>query len=166
MKVIFLDIDGVLVTRSFWKQLELEDKNWLQKARDGDHHHLFDPSCVANLNQLIEETGAKIVVSSTWRWLGKEKLIEIFKRRNVFGDIIGITTLERKQEDSLVYSGECRGLQIQEYIEEHKDDIENYVIIDDDSDMLDSQLDNFVNTKFDTGFNAIALEQALEILKK
>jgi hypothetical protein len=161
MKVIFLDIDGVLVTGDYWKQLELENKT----ARDEDHHHLFSPSCVANLEKLIEETDAKIIVSSTWRWLGEDKLIEIFKRRGVTGDIIGITSLERMKENG-IYSGESRGRQIQEYIEENKDDIENYVIIDDDSDMLDSQLDNFVHTTFDSGFNTIALEQALEILKK
>lgn len=161
MKVIFLDINGVLVTRSFWNQLKLENK----KARGDDHYHLFDPTCVRNLEKLIEETGAKLVISSTWRYIGILKLRNLFKDRKISGEIIGLTTTERFEDSSSIYSGESRGRQIQEYLDTHPE-IENYVIIDDDADMMDCQLENFVNTKFDTGFNDEAFEKALKILKK
>lgn len=53
MKVVFLDIDGVLNTlRSMTAQ---------KKSRP------FDREAVAALNRLLRETGARIVVSSTWR---------------------------------------------------------------------------------------------------
>lgn len=161
MKVIFLDIDGVLVNRHFWFKLQAQNK----KPRDEEHTHLFDPVCISNLNELVEKTGAKIVISSTWRYLGIDRLREIFKRRNMLGDIIGLTTIERFEDVSSIYSGESRGRQIQEYLDTHPE-IENYVIIDDDSDMLESQMNNFVHTTFDHGFLKAHLDDAIKILNK
>jgi len=47
MKVIFLDIDGVLTTAN---------KKWT-----------FDENCVKHLVDIINETDAYIVISSSWR---------------------------------------------------------------------------------------------------
>jgi hypothetical protein len=55
-KYIFLDIDGVLNTRKSIELPMLDDKN-----------HRFDPACVEALNNIIEETDAKIVITSSWR---------------------------------------------------------------------------------------------------
>jgi hypothetical protein len=161
MKVIFLDIDGVLVTR---KHMLFLAESGYEKMVDANNDEKFDPICVANLGKLIEETGAKIVVSSTWRYMGVGPLQKIFRDRKVSGEIIGLTTIERFEDDSKIYAGECRGRQIQEYLEDHPE-IENYVIIDDDSDMMECQLDNFVHTKFEDGFIDSALEKAIKILK-
>ena len=50
MKIIFLDIDGVL-------------------NQTGNAASLpFDPNCVMYLNHVIKETGAHIVISSAWRY--------------------------------------------------------------------------------------------------
>lgn len=43
-----------------------------------------------------------------------------------------------------------RGYEIQEYLDEHSN-ISNYVIIDDDSDMLEYQMTNFLQTDFRIG---------------
>jgi hypothetical protein len=55
IKVIFLDIDGVLVSHNSLKQ----HRPLLSKA---------DPACVDVLNALIKWTGAQIVISSSWRY--------------------------------------------------------------------------------------------------
>jgi len=52
MKVIFLDIDGVV--------------NQGYKPLKGGFDYAT-PECVAQLNRIIEETGAHIVISSSWR---------------------------------------------------------------------------------------------------
>jgi len=49
--ILFLDIDGVLITRD----------------EDGDLEEFFNPKCVRILNLILERTGAEIVISSDWR---------------------------------------------------------------------------------------------------
>lgn len=58
MKVIFLDIDGVLNCRTTTTRI----------AYNGfDGFVGIDPALVKNLNKLVEATKAEIVLSSTWR---------------------------------------------------------------------------------------------------
>ena len=58
MKVIFLDIDGVLMTEN-----HLLDLNALGKPMSIKGSHIFDPACVENLTRIINATDAKIVLS-------------------------------------------------------------------------------------------------------
>ena len=60
MKIVFLDIDGVLKTkqglrRAYARHGKLIPDSW-------------DEGAVRNLNKLTEEAGAKIVLTSTWRY--------------------------------------------------------------------------------------------------
>lgn len=55
MKIIFLDIDGVL--------------NVNFNGRD-KYGRIFHPNFVDNLRDIINRTGAKIVISSTWKMSG------------------------------------------------------------------------------------------------
>ena len=59
MKIIFLDIDGVLCTA---KSVGL-----LKTNIDGRLAKQFDPDCVVRLNHITDATGAQIVISSSWR---------------------------------------------------------------------------------------------------
>lgn len=58
MKVIFLDIDGVL-----------NSNDWYVKTRGvgGYNGGDIDPECIELINDLIDATGAKIIMSSSWR---------------------------------------------------------------------------------------------------
>lgn len=59
---------------------------------------------------------------------------------------------------------ECQvGVEIAEYLTEHSD-ITNYVILDDDSDMLLEQKDHFIRTDPYLGINEDDVEQAIKIL--
>ncbi|MFA5068205.1 MAG: HAD domain-containing protein [Candidatus Izemoplasmatales bacterium] len=134
MKIIFLDIDGVL--------------NVYCQGRDQYgctfHKHFED-----NLRYIIEQTGAKIVISSTWRMDGLQKMQQMWKDRKLAGEIIGITpTVADIVEKGTFefYDQVERGHEIQQWIDEHIDQVENYCIIDDDNDMLQSQRNNFVRT--------------------
>lgn len=132
IKVIFLDIDGVL--------------NVIPQGRDkhgpGFHTHL-----VANLKHIVDETGAKIVISSTWRSGGLRELLDMWEHRKLPGQVIGITPFHASGEiQERYYEPDAgRGYEIQEYLEDHND-ILSYVIIDDDNDMLMHQQKNFVLT--------------------
>ena len=84
MKVIFLDIDGVLNTGWWYTQM---DKN-TPKDKYG---YAFDPNSVANLKKIIDETGADIVISSSWKSFGLSELEEMWQDRGLPGKLIGIT---------------------------------------------------------------------------
>lgn len=87
MKVIFLDIDGVLVNFTSMKlpRLTLD-------GQDFSTHRFYQPAVVA-LNRIVRETGAKIVISSSWRG-GRDsipKLQRILDANGVIGEIVGVT---------------------------------------------------------------------------
>lgn len=58
-----------------------------------------------------------------------------------------------------------RGVEIKQYLDEHQE-IENYVILDDDSDMLLSQKDHFIKTDSESGISEEDVKRAIEILNK
>jgi hypothetical protein len=127
MKVIFLDIDGVL------NVIPQEHDKW------GAHFHKH---FVDNLKRIIDVTGAKIVITSTWRMgNGLPGMIEMWKERELPGEVVGVTPNFMWKTGSTLQ----RGKEIDAYLEENPE-ITNYVIIDDDSDMEPHQLENFVMT--------------------
>ena len=141
MKIIFLDFDGVLDRFD-------EPESFLR----------LSPSCVENLNCLIDRCNAEIVISSTWRILHpilelKQILINAgFKSPD---KIIGKTK----------HLGKRRGKEIQEWLETCEYKIESFVIIDDDSDM-EPFLDKLVETDFNVGLTMNDVEKAIDILNK
>ena len=70
-KYLFLDIDGVL-NHDEW----FESENY-KKHQENWKKSMFDPECVARVNKILEATGAKLVVSSSWRSMSDLK--EIFE---------------------------------------------------------------------------------------
>lgn len=162
MLVIFLDIDGVL--------------NVYCEGRD-EFGCTFHEHFVENLRWIIEQTGAKIVISSTWKMSGLEFLKEMWIKRNLPGEIIDITP----NVVDVIERGTCefydlvdRGHEIQQWLNDNK--VDNYCIIDDDTDMLPIQMNNFVRTSnnkdhedcVDIGYGLTrkCAEKIVEILNK
>lgn len=93
------------------------------------------------LDSVCHNTGAKIVLSATmrndftieeWNKLFNECLnLEHIK-------VIGIT--EHDKEDRI------RGYEVQAWLDEHKDEVEDWVALDDDHDFLKTQFSNFFPT--------------------
>lgn len=117
--IIFLDIDGVLVTYDVLK---------------GKDRERFDPKCVAVFNEFLKEIDdVKIIISSTWRRIHSiEELQEIFKRNKVNATPSGVTPcLEKMQAWSSVYTTVKRSEEILTWIR-----MNNYegpwIAIDDD----------------------------------
>lgn len=130
MKIIFLDFDGVVSTY---------EKRW----------HL-DPAKLTLVNTIVWQTGARIVVTSSWK-VGSRKADD-FKEQLLGSFLVDDKTNEAfKQFVKNIYDitdskGPDRGSEIQRWLDANQKDVENYVILDDDSDMLDGQLFNFVQT--------------------
>lgn len=117
-KIIFLDIDGVL--------------NVIPQGRD-EYGDIYHPEFVENLRWIIEQTGAEIVLSTSGRF--DDDMLEKWFVRDYPGKIVGITP----------HIAICqRGKEIQKWLDENP--VDTYCIIDDDTDMLPSQMNNFVKT--------------------
>lgn len=149
-KILFLDIDGVLNHDTWFNSIAYKSHEQSWKVS------MFDPECVKRVNTILEKTGAKLVISSSWR--GMEDLKDIFAG-------VGLPTeFDKTPYASIVYNLDpfdrdndsplwWRGSEIKWYLE-HNYPNAKYCILDDDVDMLDEQLPYFVNTVGDSIYQA------------
>lgn len=115
-RIIFLDFDGVLATDSYDDVLLAGG----ERLRDCFGRR-FDPSCVASLRDVIESTGADIVITSSWRlYLNPLAMRLMWKFRRMPGAVKGYTP--RILEN--------RGMEISKWLSRHQD-VASYVILDD-----------------------------------
>ncbi len=173
-RLIFLDIDGIL-------NHEESNKAGRSKYDFTNEYQHFDPVSKQLLNTLIDKTSADIVISSTWRLKGLERMQEIWGLESMSGAIVGITP----RFTIPGYGSAPRGSEIESYLKNigfhhcnwskdnqrvimDKSGIENYIIIDDDSDMLYGQRNHFVHVlpspRNQSGFNQRYYDIALEKL--
>lgn len=149
IKICFLDIDGVLNSQQSMMS---------QNVKGVCDYEGLDRTGLGLLRKLVELTGAKIVISSTWRHDGHEPIAGAFEACGWRGiiihkTIIGITP----------FLSTNRGGEIDDWLSTHPE-CTNYVIIDDDADMLDSQKDHFVHTDGVLGFTLYDMVKAMDIL--
>ena len=160
-KIVFLDIDGVLASDQY-----------LSKGKG-----FIDPEKCKLLNEL-NDIGAEVVISSSWGYdngLTEKSL----KGCGLTLPIIGYT--EHFYSDWM-----CRGNEIEKWLYDNfggictkfgcddygtpyyrrSDDDYEYVIIDDDSDMLLGQKDNFIKINSKTGITKKDIKKAIKILTR
>mgnify|MGYP006283899961 CR=1 FL=1 len=167
MKVIFLDIDGVLATD---KQFYMNTKNFIQKndwAKELKVPYPFDQGCVKVLNEILSVTDAVIVLSSDWKthWSLTE-LHTIFEKNGVSEYPRYKTNNEEKDWGNLEKN---RALQIENFIKEFN--IDSYVIVDDltvgDFMTLPNSKSKFVRTKSNHGLKESGIKnKILKVLNK
>lgn len=150
MKIIFLDIDGVL--------------NVIPQGHD-EFGAVFHCEFVNNLEKIILLTGAKIVISSSWRKSGLVVMQQMWQKRGLPGQVIDTTPslyvfkgtdnirfwnskLDQKKTPRIKGYSIPRGSEIDYWLKNEAEnictEIESYVILDDDTDMLYEQKENFV----------------------
>lgn len=149
MKIIFLDIDGVLATpKSGWN---------------------IDSEKVELLGKILEATNANIVLSSSWRGTNLSDTLKRFCDFKYKDRMIGITPDLSMLPESLndyEFSMPYKGLEIDAYLNSHPWQYGNYVIIDDFTDILYDQKNNFVHTDTYKGLTEADVEKAMEILNR
>lgn len=133
MKIVFLDIDGVL--------------NWNgTEDRIGGYIGLC-PERIARLNEITDaHPDAKIVISSTWRKVYSagayndfDGLKKLLADRGVKAEIIGHTVI--------TFSHLGRGEEIRQWVEGHPE-ITEYVVLDDDTEAMEPYVP--YRTRWDT----------------
>lgn len=152
-KVIFLDIDGVLISTY---------PLWMSDKLDIDGYSKFNEINVDHFKKLLEEfPELKIIISSSRR-IGKsiERLEQIFSFRGLTNKII-----DKIPDPTTALLN--RGLEISNYIFEKN--ISQFIVIDDDKSILimDAHLlPNIILTEYEKGFDADCLELARTIIEK
>lgn len=149
IKVLFLDIDGVLNTdRQHWHC----QMNGITPVDEFGYE--FDHKAVDNLATILEETGAEIVISSSWKFLGLQTLQKMWEDRKLPGTILDITS-----------DGKSKGWEIDEWLMECESQVNRYAIIDDENDILPKQLNHFVQTNSQFGITCKDAERVITILR-
>jgi hypothetical protein len=166
-KYIFLDIDGVLATSEY-----MRDGSWA-----------LNPEKQKLLGEIISKTGAKIVLSSSWRLSTLEKTKEHMEEEGFLfnEELVGVTirAYQWLERGTGIHLSIPRGVEIKQWIDTHvhSDNGKNfnrkklgkdftYVILDDDDDMLLEHKDNFINTDGEIGLTKQDVEKAIQILNK
>lgn len=164
-KIIFLDIDGVLATTEY-----LKDGYW---ALNPEKQKLF--------SEIIKQTEAKIVISSSWRKHTLEDTKDYMSEAGfLFTDeIIGVTIRAYHYIEKGIHLSIPRGVEIKQWIDTniHSNNGRdfarkklrfdyNYLILDDDNDMLLEHKNNFIRTNGNIGLTEKEVLQAINILNE
>ena len=140
-RIVFLDFDGVL--------------NSEQSTNTRGTKYEFERSCVEALNLVLRQTGARIVITSSWRdnWTLRENA-EFLERDGVVpGRVVGKTpSMERE-----------RGVEIDTWLRSAPYPVEAFVILDDRDDMA-MHRERLVRVNPRTGLRAAEARRAIEML--
>ena len=154
MKIIFLDFDGVLNSRNYDRQRDFRRSD-----------NAFDDTRFPLLKKIVEHTGAKIVITTTWRthW-HKDKskndetgeyIDNLFKKH-------GLTIYDKTP---LIGIGSDRAEEVKSYLEYPEEEVESFVIIDDYMFSWGDLQDKFVKTNaYKDGLDEENVKEAIKIL--
>lgn len=144
MKVVFLDFTGVLFT--FRSQTESR-----RGMRD-----MADDKCVKQLNRLIDETHAVIVVSSDYR--------HSFSLRELNG-LLKDWGVKKPAINALPWGLGDKTVSVKEWIERNSmSNIEKFVILDDELEEPKFFHENIVQTRYRKGLTKELANKAISLL--
>ena len=145
MKVIFLDHDGVICLSNNWGNRFKKQKEWGGRKLSMTPLEMpleyrfdnFNEKAVKVLNEILEKTGAEIVVSSDWkRWATVEEMGQYYESQGIIKKPIAFT-------DSILYDNyenfpwhrsldleQTRSLEISQYLGQNTH-VTHWVSIDD-----------------------------------
>jgi hypothetical protein len=165
LRILFLDMDGVLNSAEFFDRREHPS---LDRCSDEWWAQMVDPDAVARLNEILDATGAKVVISSSWRdHVAPDQMQRVLEVKGFRGSVIGRTPLmEEMGWENGRYGG--RGLEIEAWLTENRRlEIKSFVVLDDNADMDSTSghvMPRLVQTSWKHGLLDEHIQQAIELL--
>lgn len=156
MKVIFLDVDGVL-NSTYSDSISTGEKGWMWDTVSEYH--------LEKLKRIVDKTDAKIVLSSSWRVYHPlltgdgeitDELLKILVHKL---DIFGLSIYDVTPELRL----QIRGNEIKQWLDNHSE-VEKYVIIDDEYDFRYEQEPFVIRTTMTNGLTDELSDLAISLL--
>ena len=163
MKVIFLDIDGVLNA----------DDDFGGRNRPNPYGGGFrgiSRAKVRNLKHIVDMTNAKLILVSSWK---HEYMDYVKTKDNIYGKYL-INKLEA--EDLYIYEttwqydrtkgGMSRGFEINSWLNDTAEDIDSWILIDDEIfyDYDENIINHLIKTNEETGLTKKLAEKAISLL--
>lgn len=154
MKILFLDIDGVLNSREYDRK-----RNWNEQTD-------IDETRLPLVKEIIDKTGAKIVLISTWRshWNRDVNLCDedgmyinrLFSKYGlaIYDKIPDLGLLSKRKDE------------VKAWLSEHADEVERFVILDDYRFGWDDLSDFYIHTNpnYGLGLEEEHVEKAIALL--
>jgi len=169
MKVLFLDMDGVLNSQEWFEKnhaarIAFKNTHGMGASDVQFIHPLghIDPDAVARLNCICDAVDFKIVLSSSWRIIISLDDLRIALTHKGFRHVdrlIDVTpSLPLKSDENR------RGMEIKAWLDQHPD-VTQYVVLDDDSfDIVKIHPHNFVHTNWKIGLTGLDVVHAISVL--
>ncbi len=164
MRVVFLDMDGVLNSAEY---VMPKAKSGWQPALDEHWACMINPFAVAWLNRILAATSAQVVISSSWRYhVEPDRMQSILDLRGFKGTVIGRTPTIPELPEGLRDTG-LRGTEIEVWLAKNKHlDIENFAILDDMSaSYFGSMAPYLVHTSWARGLLSRHVAEAVSMLQ-
>jgi len=150
MKIIFLDIDGVLCT---------DRSHMAYKGPRSSYMQHLDPVGVKLVESLQEETGAEIVISSSWsEFHDMQSMLAILMNAG-----FSFPNFHNNWKTIKNHKYSNRGEEIAMWEKMHGTP-ESYVIIDDDDRLLERQKPYWIECNMNDGLSYAGYKKALKIL--
>lgn len=154
-KILFLDVDGVL--------------NSVESCKFYGTFERLDPRGVVALQRIIDTTGAKLVISSTWRlFRGLDGMREVLQHAGLRAEVVGITPdlVERRNVrggmDSGWFAARPRREEIAAWLAQHPE-VTAWCALDDDPDAGPL---NLVHTDDRVGLTEANADAAIALLTR
>lgn len=152
MRVIFTDIDGVLN----------EDTT---PTRTKSRVIFIDEEKLLRLKRIVDATGAKIVLSSTWRYDRDDPKYngDFLELREAFHNV-GLDFYDFTPVDAI---GIRRGMEIRAWLGLHRGEVDRFIILDDELFDFEERglLPRLVKTEFaDGGLTEAHVQEAIDLL--
>ena len=153
-KIIFLDIDGVLNSSDFDDHCRKE--YWL----DPPTEEILDAEAIMTLRYIVDQTGAEVVMSSSWREYPEAKWKAI-----MLLDLYGVQVVDSTPILPGPRQWDYRNNEIKAWLDQHPE-VTNYLILDDLPMTYAEQARHQVLTTMQKGLLREHADKAIQILNE